>query len=117
MDGRSAAILLLILALILHLVEEVKAGFRQALPVGEMPLPIFVGLNVVIYAFCFATLALSLAGSLWAIPLAWIFAGSMVLNGLGHIGMMVIKKEYFPGGLTAFLLLLVSGYLILQLGR
>jgi hypothetical protein len=28
---------------------------------------------------------------------------------------MLIKEEYFPGGLTAFLLLLNSGSLILQL--
>jgi hypothetical protein len=39
----------------------------------------------------------------------------MVLNGLGHIGIMFIRKEYFPGGLTAFLLLLASGCLLLQL--
>ena len=117
MSGRSVAILLLIVALILHLVEEVKTGFRKRLPVGEMPLWVFVGLNVAIYAFCFATLALSLCRSQWAAPLAWVFAVFMVLNGLGHIGMMLIKKEYFPGGLTAFLLLLASAYLILQLSR
>lgn len=73
------------------------------------------GLNVVICAFCFATLTLSLRTSQWAGPFAWVFAVSMVLNGLGHIGIMLIKKEHFPGGLTAFLLLLTSGYLILQL--
>jgi hypothetical protein len=115
MDGRSSAILLLSAALILHLVEEVRTGFRQKLPVGEMPLPVFAGLNMVIYAFCFATLALSLRGRPWAVPLAWISAGSMVLNGLGHLGMMVSRKRYFPGGLTASLLLLTSGYLIVQL--
>lgn len=32
------------------------------------------------------------------------------------IGIMFIKKGYFSGGLTAFLLLLASDYLILQLG-
>jgi hypothetical protein len=39
----------------------------------------------------------------------------MLLNGLGHIGIMLINRAYFPGGLTAFLLLLASGYLVLQL--
>jgi len=84
MDGGSVAILLLIAALILHLAEEVKTGFRKKLPVGEMPLPVFVGINVVIYVFCFATLALSLRNSRWAVPLAWVFAVSMALNRLGH---------------------------------
>jgi hypothetical protein len=115
MDARSVAISLLIAALILHLVEEVQTGFRQRLPTGEMPLPLFVGINVALYAFCFATLALSLRSDLWAVPLAWILAVSMALNGLGHIGIMIIKGEYFPGGLTAFLLLLTAGSLALQL--
>jgi hypothetical protein len=103
-------------ALVLHLIEEIKTDFRKRLPVGEMPLPVFVGLSLFIYAFCFATRAFSLRTSQWAAPLAWVFAVSMVLNGMGHIGIMLIKREYFPGGLTAFLLLLASGCLILQLG-
>jgi hypothetical protein len=113
----STAILLLIVALVVHLVEEVRTGFRKKLPVGEMPLPVFVGLNVLIYGFCFVTLLLSLRNSTWAAPLAWVFAIAMVLNGLGHIGMMVIKKAYFPGGITAFLLLPLSAYLIVLLLR
>jgi hypothetical protein len=52
--------------------------------------------------------------SQWAIPFAWVFAISMLLNGLGHIGIMIIKRQYFPGGLTAFFLLLALGYLISQ---
>ena len=115
MDGRSSAILLLILVLLLHLVEEIRTGFRKSLPVGEMSLPVFVAVNVVIYSFCFATLALSLRSSRWASPLAWAFALSMVLNGLGHLCMMLLKRQYFSGGLTAVLLLLASGNLILQL--
>jgi hypothetical protein len=115
MDARSVAILLLIAALLLHLVEEVQTGFRRRLPIGEMPLPVFLGINAVLYGFCFATLALSLRSNQWAVPLAWLLAVSMAVNGLGHIGIMLIKEEYFPGGLTAFLLLLNSGSLILQL--
>lgn len=115
MDGRSAAIVLLIAALVLHLVEEVRTGFRKKLPAGEMPLPVFVGLNVLIYTFCLATLVLSLRNSRWAGPLAWIFAVAMMLNGLGHIGIMVVKRGYFPGGFTAFLLLSLSAYLLFLL--
>jgi hypothetical protein len=115
MYARSVAVLLLIVVLMLHLAEEVQTGFRQRLPTGEMPLPVFLGINLALYGFCFATLALSLRSSEWAVPTAWALFISMALNGLGHIGIMLIKEEYFPGGLTAFFLLLASGYLILQL--
>lgn len=117
MDGRSAGILILIVTLVAHLAEEVKTGFRQRLPIGEMPLPLFVGLNVLLYLFCFTTLALSLVQSTWVVPLAWVLALSMALNGAGHIVYMLVSKRYFPGGGTAFLLLLAAGYLMSQLVR
>lgn len=116
MSARSAAILLLIVVLVLHLVEEVKAGFRKKLPVGEMPLPLFIVLNVLIYGFCFTTLVLSVRDSGCAVPLAWVLAIVMLLNGLGHLGVMMVKKAYFPGGGTAVLLVAASAYLILLLG-
>jgi hypothetical protein len=84
MDSRTVAILLLIAVLFLHLAEEVKTGFRKRLPIGETPLPVFVGLCMVIYAVCVATLMLSLHNVLWATLLAWVFAVSMVLMGVGH---------------------------------
>jgi hypothetical protein len=107
--------LLLIVTLILHLLEEVRTGFRGKLPVGEMPLPLFVGINVVVYAFCFATLILSAREGRLATPFAWVFAAAMFLNGLGHVGIMVASGRYFPGGVTAFLLLVLSGYLLVHL--
>jgi hypothetical protein len=107
--------LILIAVLVVHLIEEVETGFRRKLPVGDMPLRVFVGINVVLYAFCCATLLLSLRDSEWAVPLAWVFAVAMVLNGLGHAGIVAVRGKYFPGGLTAVPLLLAAGYLILQL--
>jgi hypothetical protein len=114
-NSLTAAILLAIVCLILHLAEEVKTSFRKKLPVGEMPLSLFLGLNVLIYAFCFATLTLAARNCEWAIPLTWALAIGMVLNGLGHIGIMAVRRRYFPGGFTAFLLLLAAGILIAQL--
>ena len=115
MDRITSAILLLIAALVVHLVEEVKTGFRKKLPIGEMPKPLFIGINVVVYAFCFTTLLLSARGHELATLFAWVFAIAMLMNGIGHIGMMLVRREYFPGGLTAFLLLPVSAYLIIHL--
>lgn len=80
-----------------------------------MPLPLFVGLNVLIYAFCFATLILAMCNCEWAIPFAWVLAIGMLFNGLGHIGIMAVSRRYFPGGFTAFLLLPAAGILIAQL--
>jgi Trk-type K+ transport system membrane component len=50
-----------------------------------------------------------------ATPFAWIFATAMALNGLGHVGIMVVRRRHFPGGWTAFLLLALSAVLILRL--
>jgi hypothetical protein len=114
MDTVSATILILITLLALHLVEEVKTGFRKKMLLGEMPKPLFIGLNILLYVYCFTTLFLSLRGHASAIPMTWIFAITMLLNGAGHIGIMVVRRSYFPGGLTAFLLLPASLYLIAQ---
>lgn len=111
----SGIITLLIGALILHLIEEVNMGFRERFPTGGMSLPLFVVINVAVYAFCFATLILSARDGELAMPFAWIFAVTMFVNGLGHVGIMVVRHRYFPGGLTAILLLLLSGYLLLHL--
>ena len=119
MDNASGAILASIIALVIHLIEEVKTGFRAQFPLGEMPKPVFVGINVLIYAFGLATFCLSLRNGSLAVPLAWIWAIAMLFNGVGHLGIMLIKRRYVPGGLTAPVLALVAGYLIwlLLLGK
>lgn len=111
----SFAILLLTVVLIVHLCEEVRTGFRREYPLGEMPLSLFVGINVLLYTFCFSTLFLSIHGQNLAMPFAWIFALIMLLNAVGHLGAMVYRRAYFPGGVSAFLLLPASLYLILTL--
>ena len=115
MDTVSVTILILIILLAMHLAEEIKTGFRKKMLIGEMPRPLFIGLNILVYTFCFTTLFLSVRSHATAIPLTWIFAIAMLLNGAGHIGIMVVRRSYFPGGLTAFLLLPASLYLIVQL--
>jgi hypothetical protein len=115
MDALSATILMLIILLAMHLAEEVKTGFREKMLIGEMPRPLFVGLNILLYTYCVTTLFLSVRGHASAIPLTWIFAIAMLFNGAGHIGIMVVRRSYFPGGITAFLLFPVSVYLITQL--
>jgi hypothetical protein len=117
MDTISRTILLLIIALVAHLAEEVRAGFRKRFPLGEMPVPLFAGINVSIYTFCALTLRLSLRRNPLAVPFAWVFAAFMLMNGLGHLGIMAVKRGYFPGGLTAPVLSLLSVYLMWQLDQ
>lgn len=112
MDRTSGAILLLIGTLAIHLVEEVATGFRERFPLGEMPRRMFVGINVLLYAFCFATFFLSLRGAALVVPLAWAFAVAMLLNGVGHVGIVLVRRRYFPGAVTGLGLILAAGYLI-----
>jgi hypothetical protein len=115
LDVASGLTLALIAVLVLHLLEEIKTGFRRRLPIGKMPLSVFVGINILVYLFCAFTMYLSVSGSSLAFSFQWIFAMTMVLNGLGHIGIMTIKRSYFPGGLTAFLLLAAALALLVVL--
>ena len=115
MSALSWAVIMLIAALVLYLIEEVWTGFRVKLPVGEMPRPVFVAINIVVYAFCFTVLYLSLTDNALAVPLAWVFALAMLLNGMGHLGMTALRRRYFPGVFTSPLLLAGSIYLIFRL--
>jgi hypothetical protein len=101
-------VLVLTAALVAHLIEEVSAGFRTRFPLGPMPKPIFIGVNIVIYTYCGATLILATRGHPMAIHLSWILASVMLLNGLGHLGIMITRRDYFPGGFTAIFVLVAS---------
>jgi hypothetical protein len=111
----AGLVLALIITLLLHLVEEIKTGFRRRLPIAVMPKSVFIGINIGLYTYCFITLFLVLIGNAFAIPFTWVFALAMLINGLGHIGIMAVRRRYFPGGLTAFLLVFVASYLIIYL--
>jgi hypothetical protein len=118
MDTITLVVIILIVVLILHLIEEVRAEFRKKLPLGEMPLPVFVGLNILIYSFCLANCLLVLTENPLGIYFSWIFAVGMLLNSLGHLGFTLIRRSYFPGAITSVpmlplaicLLVLLAGY-------
>lgn len=109
------AALLLIFVLVLHLIEEVRMGFSKRMLWGEMPLSVFIGINIFIYSFCLVTFLLLLQGSQLGVGFAWVFVVSMFINGMVHLGMMVVRRVYFPGGVTAMPLLLIAIYLMTQL--
>jgi hypothetical protein len=115
MDSMPVTMLLSIGALAAHLVEEVATGFRRRFPLGEMPVSIFVGINMLVYAYSIATFILARRDAPLAVPLAWVWSLAMLLNGAGHTGFMLARRRYFPGGVTAPLLILAACNLIVHL--
>jgi hypothetical protein len=110
MSRITVSLLVLIFILITHLIEEIKTGFRKRFPLGEMSLSMFLGINISLYTYCFTTLLFSALKHPLAIPFAWVFGIAMALNGIGHIAIMILKRQYFPGGITSFPLLLTASY-------
>jgi len=39
----------------------------------------------------------------------------MMLNGIGHLAVMIIRKSYFPGGITALFLVIAAAVLVYSL--
>ena len=98
-----------------HLVEEIRTGFRRQYPFGVMPAWVMVAANVLLYTGAAITIALSACDQPLTMTLAWIYGLVLLGNALGHIGIMILRRRYFPGGFTAVLLLPALAYLGCQL--
>ncbi len=117
MSTLSISVLVLTGVLALHLLEEIRTGFRKKFPLGEMPLTFFVIVNICVYAYALLTAYLCATHVEAGILMAWIFAVLMLGNALLHIGIMAVKRVYFPGGYSAFVVLAAAVNLAYQLGR
>jgi hypothetical protein len=102
MSSLTIGLIALVLCLILHLVEEILTGFREKLPLGELPLWLFVGINLLIYSFAAVMTWRSITEKPGALLMSWLFAIGMLGNGLGHLGIMVVRKTIFQGELQGF---------------
>ena len=111
----TGALIALLAVTLLHFAEEAQTGFRVRYPLGEMPRPVFIGLNLLLYSFFAVVVILASLYQPLAAPLAWPLAVLMVGNGLTHLGIMAARRAYFPGGWTAPLLLLVASALVFHL--
>lgn len=125
MDSRSrAAFLALILAQAAHSIEECVFRLFDVFA----PARFISGLisNDLSRGFAIANIALVLFG-LWcyvarvsrghpsARSLAWFWALLELGNGIAHSGLALAHRDYFPGIVTAPLLLMISVYLIARL--
>ena len=105
MSSLTTSLILLIVILIVHHIEEVRTDFRKRNPIGEISQPLFIGINVLIYLYCVVMLFFSFRSNPIAASMAWVFATAMLLNGIGHTVMMIFRKKYFPGGVTGVILI------------
>lgn len=112
MSQIGVAIIFLIFVQAIHLYEEVRKDFRRLVPLGEIPKSVFIYLNVAAFAFAIVTLCLCQAENAVGFVLAWIYGIAMVINGCIHVGMMINKRGYFPGGVTAPLVLVAAVNLV-----
>lgn len=99
----------------LHLYEEVRTEFRLKFPLAEIPKRIFVTANIIGFAFALITACLCFVNARAGILAAWVYAILMLVNGVLHLGIMIIRRDYFPGGITACLILPAAIYLAWRL--
>jgi len=114
----------LVLAQAAHSMEEYVGQLWESFPPARFLTGLisqdlergFIVINVSLVAFglwCF--LWPVRRGWLSAVPLAWVWVGVEVINGIGHPLWTLRQGRYTPGVATALLLLVLAVYLALQL--
>jgi len=122
-------LLLLGMAQALHSIEEIyfhlydfaaKAGLTPPAIISsfmqlEMRSEIFAMMNIVVIAALLAVVPFYEERRRWAVTAAWIAACAEVLNGLYHLTAAMLFARFFPGALSAPLLLLTGALLLHKL--
>lgn len=85
------------------------------LPQCKMSAEVFAILNMGFIVIILATVPFVESNRRWAILLAWCWAVIEVLNGLLHMIGVVVFSGYVPGALSAPVLFIVGGLLIVRL--
>ena len=112
--------LLLVLAQAAHSIEEFATRLWEVLPLARYFCSLvsddvstgFVIINSLIVAFgliCYLWPVRS--GGSAARPLAWLWVGIELVNGVGHLAMAVAAGGYFSGAATAPVLLVLAAWL------
>ena len=83
----------------------------------RMKAEIFAILNIIIIVIMLVSLPFFENRHRWALRAALFWAIVEILNGLAHITIAIIFSQYFPGSLSAPLLLLSGSMLLHQLGQ
>ena len=96
-----------------HVLEEIVGRF---VVLHKLGLAGFAAANWVLFLIPMALFYFWLAGRRWALRSSLLYAGLMVLNGLGHIVMTLVTGRYFDGyaGGLSGIGLAVSGLVLLR---
>jgi hypothetical protein len=99
-----------------HVLEEV---FGRFVALHRLGLAAFLAANWVLFCVPLLILYFWLAGRRWARTMTLVYAGVMVLNGLGHNAMTLVTGRYFDGYAGGFsgLGLIAAGAVLLRAGR
>jgi len=94
-DSRAfAAFLSLLVFHVAHVLEEIAGGFVVLRSLG---LPVFAAVNWVLFCIPVTFLYFWVLGRRWARRMSLLYAGLMVLNGLGHNLMTLVTGRYVGG--------------------
>jgi hypothetical protein len=95
-----------------HVLEEV---FGRFVALHRFGLAAFLAANWVLFCVPLFIFYFWLAGRRWARTMAMVYAGVMVLNGLGHNAMTLATGRYFDGyagGFSGLGLIVAGAFLI-----
>jgi hypothetical protein len=115
MPDLALIVVILTALMAVHLVEEIKAGFRRKFPLGIPPRWLMVVGNAILYIYALMTAYFLYTGTGPGLTTAWIYGLLVLGNAIGHLTIIVVRKKYFPGGYSAMLLLPAAVYLLLRL--
>jgi hypothetical protein len=104
-----AAFLGLLAFHVAHVFEEIYGRF---VALHKLGLAGFLAANWALFCVPIVILYFWLRGRRWALRLSAVYAGFMVLNGLGHIVMTLATGRYldgYAGGLSGFGLIVTGG--------
>lgn len=113
----TAFYLLLLMAHVAHVLEEIYGNFRM---IGIVGIGWFMVINWVLICIPVAVFYFILQGKRWAYYCGIIYAAIMIINGLIHnIGYFIIGKYYggVAGCFTGLAFLVIGSVLIAQLWK
>jgi hypothetical protein len=115
-SSEVAAFLALLGFHVAHVLEEIAGGFFLR---DKLGLPAFAAVNGALFCLSLGIFYFWLTGHRWARPLSALYAGVMVLNGIGHNVLTLATGRYrggYAGGFSGIGLVL-SGLWLLSLLR
>jgi len=101
-----------------HVTEEILGQFFLIEKFGGLSR--FVAINIVLFGIVIFLFVYTLKGKRWACILSILYAGVMIINGLGHNIATIVTGEYYDGyagGFSGIALIIIGPFLIYYLRK